>query len=441
MLVSGRRESSFGWSEQLTVHSFSWLFLANILGMVLATLLLFPQLGESLGPLTYGRIMPLHLNLHLYGWCSLPLLGLLMRFLLPPRGSHALARLAVGVWSASLLLGAVSWLAGQSSGKIFLEWRGAARWGLLGNLLFLWVVLALAQRPAQHPAQLPVQGLRRPSVIARWGLLAVLSTVPLMLFATTNPHTYPPVNPASGGPTGVSLLGSTLGLVALLACSPYFLGLRAKDENHPSALIFCALAIHLGVFLFLGHGDHSHREPAQILGLVSVGVWIPLLTRHLRCFHWSTAARPWLLAFAAWGILLYASGVLSFLPGVLDQLKFTNALVAHAHIAMAGMVSCLNMVFLTSLDRHGTFCKAIEDPRAFRQWQVGNLLMFGALLTLGLFEGTRPGMLFRPDLLTNLLYCLRWIGGGLMTLASARWLTLACHALVEATASSLEKAT
>src|SRR5450631_3403134 len=56
-------------------HSLAWLVVSCCLGLLLGVLLLFPQLNHELGEWTYGRWVPLHLNLNLYGWCSLPLVA------------------------------------------------------------------------------------------------------------------------------------------------------------------------------------------------------------------------------------------------------------------------------------------------------------------------------------------------------------------------------
>jgi cytochrome c oxidase cbb3-type subunit 1 len=61
---------------------------------------------------------------------------------------------------------------------------------------------------------------------------------------------------------------------------------------------------------------------------------------YLRHFTWPAGSRRWLLAFAGWGAMLLITALFTFLPGVLDRWKFTNALVAHTHIAMAGMLTC-----------------------------------------------------------------------------------------------------
>src|SRR5664280_2261681 len=98
-------------------HSLLWLVVANCVGVLLAAMLVVPSVNSFLGPLTYGRWMPVHMNLQLYGWCSLPLVGFLFEVYGCRR--EAIARWAspiLWLWSAALGIGAISWLNGQSSG-------------------------------------------------------------------------------------------------------------------------------------------------------------------------------------------------------------------------------------------------------------------------------------------------------------------------------------
>ena len=82
----------------------------------------------ALGEWTYGRWMMVHMNLELYGWASLPLVGFLFRVYGADRGPVAKwCRPVLWVWSASLGVGVFSWLSGHSSGKLFLDWSGYAR--------------------------------------------------------------------------------------------------------------------------------------------------------------------------------------------------------------------------------------------------------------------------------------------------------------------------
>src|SRR6476646_2913091 len=70
-------------------HSLFWLVFANSIGVLLAGLLLLPGLNHQLGEWTYGRWMMVHMNLELYGWASLPLVGFLFKVYGADRGPTA----------------------------------------------------------------------------------------------------------------------------------------------------------------------------------------------------------------------------------------------------------------------------------------------------------------------------------------------------------------
>src|SRR5688572_18713714 len=110
----------FPFSRVVAVHSLGWLVAANLVGVWLAVSLVWPAVGNLLAPLSYGRWSPLHLDWQLYGWCALPLVGMLLAWFFD--GDHFRARghaqLAFSFWSVALALGGVSWLAGNVSGKL-----------------------------------------------------------------------------------------------------------------------------------------------------------------------------------------------------------------------------------------------------------------------------------------------------------------------------------
>ena len=337
--------------EIATLHAFAWLTAGSAVGVLLSLLLLFP--GLDLGPLTYGRWMPLHLNLLLYGWIALPLVALLFRAYQPPARAAALA---VQVWSASLLVGAVAWLAGETTGKQFLDWEGMAGVFFLAALLFLAGVLAagLVRRP-------------RAGLAALWlGLLLV----PVGMVYAASPATYPPVNPVTGGPTVASLLWSTLAVVAIFLLVRYLLGDR-----------------------FAGN-------------------------------------RAWLWAFLGWGVvLLVSSAAMLMLPPLLGRVKFTNALVGHAHLAMAGMATSFVALLLAVLNGETRLNGILGDRAAFALWNAGNAVQILALTVAGALEATDPGVVFRGDPPIAVLYALRAAAGAAMLAASVRWTARSMRAL------------
>jgi len=385
-----------------TVHALTWLVIACGVGLLMSLLLLFPGLNAALGPLTYGRWAPLHLDLVLYGWLALPLVALLFRAYLPPDRA---AGWAVQVWSGSLVAGAASWLLGRTTGKAFLDWQGIARVAFLANLVFLAAVLAagLVRR----------KGERLWALGALW--VALLGVAAMMVSATST-STYPPINPATGGPTGASLLGSTLAVIAIFLGTPYLLGFRG---GRPAILV--AFGGHCAFFAFVGLGEQTHREPLQIAAVASLVVWAWLLPRWLGRFDWPEGSRPWLFAFLAWGGALLASAVPMFLPGLLDRIKFTNALVGHAHLAMAGMATSFAALLLIVLNRETALREAFADRTAFVLWHAGNAAHVAALAGAGALEAADPGIVFRGDVAITFFYSVRAAAGAAMLLAAARW--------------------
>jgi len=389
-------------------HSLFWLAAANGLGLLLAALLLWPQLNQTVAPLTYGRWVPLHLNFQLYGWCSLPLVGLLCRLFWDDLEAPA-ARLAPLWWSLALAAGGVSWLAGHSSGKIFLEWRGVARVAFPLAMTALWLTLALglARR---------APSLSRTAFWGRAALLALLAVAPIAIFAAADPGVYPPVNPQSGGATGGSLLGSTLGIVGVFLLAPPLLQGAPRPGWRMLRPYLAGLTAHFAFFALLDHGNRGNREPLQILALASLFLWAPALIRYWRSFDWPAATRVWLGGLAFWGIALLVDGWVLFLPGVLDRLKFTNALTGHAHMAMAGMLTSFLMLLLLRLAPRLT---ALGSRPAAWLWQTALVGHAAVLTALGFAEA--DGALFLGAPLPRALFAARFALGAVMFLVSVYW--------------------
>ena len=397
--------------ESAALHSLGWLAGANLVGLWMATLLLAPRLGTLTAPLTYGRWATVHLDGQLYGWCSLPLVALLFKLFAPAQGFDRPARAAYWVWTLSLLVSVAAWLAGISGGKLFMEWSGITRLVFPLNMAVLFVVLTLG-----YVAQQRDRRDGRPVRAMKVAVLLFLAAIPVVMFWAANPELFPPTNPDSGGATGGSLLGSTLAVVAIIYACPFIIGLTSAKK--PFAVVAgVLLAIHFGLFSLMDHGDHSHHEAVQLVGLFSLVVWWPLLTIHLRAFDWPLGTRRWLVVLCAWAAILLVTALFTFLPGVLEAWKFTNALVAHSHIAMAGMMSALNMVVLASLTRS----PALDQGRPFWMWNVGCLVLGASLIVLGVFESMSPAVLYRSMPVADTLYGIRWIAGVAMCVASIEW--------------------
>lgn len=397
-------------------HGCTWLLISNCVGLLLATLLLFPSLNGLLGEWTYGHWVPVHLNLNLYGWCSLPLVGWLFRvYRVDQAPGREWSRTTLWIWSAALTVGAFSWLNAHSSGKLFLDWQGYARLVLAIALAALWSLLAWSMR---HHWRTEIQNGRTTTAMKLAGL-ACLFFVPFALYWSADPGVYPPINPDTGGPTGASLLESTLGIILILLILPYGLNRSTRPNRRIRITAWLLFAVEIILSVALGHGNDSHHLPSQIMGLGALLLWVPMIPAYYGAFDWRDDTRTWRLAFFFWWGLLVVSAWLVFLPGLLDRFKFTDALVGHSHMAMAGFVSSLNMFVLVNLyaaDRH-----RFNARPAFLAWQIGTLGYVICMFAAGWIEGANPEFTIVPGTTRNVIYALRLACGGFMTFANLYW--------------------
>jgi cytochrome c oxidase cbb3-type subunit 1 len=414
-------------------HSLFWLVLANAIGVMLATLLLFPALNGLLGEWTYGRWMMVHMNLELYGWASLPLVGFLFRTYRADRGRLANScRPVLWAWSMALGAGAISWLSGHSSGKLFLDWSGFTRVLFPVALMALWLLLVLAFVESCSSSDAPTTRARAARLL---GLLILLA-VPFVLYTVANPNSYPPVNPDTGGPTGTSQLESSLAIVGILLILPFGITRRKAGHVRMIAIAWIVLLAESLLCAALGHSDISYHSPAQYLSLGSLLVWLPLAPTYYAGFQWHQNTRRWRLAFLWWWAALVVTGWLTSLPGVLDRLKFTDGLVGHSFVAMAGFASSLLIFMMVQLLGDGGW--VFNRARSFYLWNGGAVGYVVVMIVAGWRERFDPAFTIVLTSERNFLYTLRLLTGVMMFLSSLDWLIDASTLLREPVPVSTE---
>jgi cytochrome c oxidase cbb3-type subunit 1 len=331
----------------------------------------------------------------------------------------AWSRPVLWAWSAALLLGSFTWLAGHSSGKLFLDWSGYARFAFPGAMLALWLLLASSLFFARN-------SVRRQSTLALAAkviFLLVLLAVPFALYFASNPSIYPAINPSTGGPTGESQLESSLGVVAILLMIPFGLTHRRPDRIWPIAAAACVFASEVLLCLSLSRADVSHHLPSQYLSLGSMLAWLPLVPAYYATFQWHQNTRSWRTALLWWWGVLVFSGWVMFLPGVLDYYKFTDALVGHSLVAVAGFLTALlAFVLVQLLGDHGWI---LTRRWSFHLWNWSVAGYVVLMFIAGSFEGSHPAFTILPGTTRNLLYTLRLISGIMMLVASVEWLVAA----------------
>lgn len=363
-------------------HALGWLVMGNAVGLYLSLLHLFPNL--QIAQWTYGRWVPVHLNVQLYGWTSLPLVAWLFSiYQVDSCKARAWAPAAVWAWSAALVLGVFHWLCGETSGKIFLDWKGGALSGFVAAQVMLWGVLAAVWHERSHDWN----RIRR--IFSFVGLVG-LALVPVSLVFAASPAVYPPVDRTTGGPTGSSLLGSSLIVVGLMLLLPRLAAVSRSDRKARGIWIFFAVSwLVFGVTEAMGG---THFQAVQTGAMLFLLPWVWWLPRDWSRFDWPEGSRVWRAAMFAWWGLLVVSGLLMYQPGVLDHFKFTQGLVAHSHLAMAGFTTSFCALLLVLLTG-----KRIGRGRSVAVWHLAALAMIVVLALMGWREGDGPSwMLAQP---------------------------------------------
>ena len=92
---------------------------------------------------------------------------------------------------------------------------------------------------------------------------------------------------------------------------------------------------------------------------------------------------------------MVVTAVVMFLPGVLERVKFTNGLVAHVHLAMAGMTSSFLMVLLVVLGTPSGLGSVLSNRTAFVLWHAGLCIYLGSMLYVSSLESHHVDILYR----------------------------------------------
>jgi cytochrome c oxidase cbb3-type subunit 1 len=271
------------------------------------------------------------------------------------------------------MLSCYQWLQGETSGKIFLDWRNSSLWAFVIALTILWCVLLVSflNRSPQW------RKIRQRVSLA--GLIG-LATVPILMLIAASPKTYPPVDPSTGGPTGSSLLGSTLMVIGLMLLLPRATDVEGRGKAGLGTWIFFGISwITFGVTEAIGGG---HFDAWQIGAMLMLLPWAWLIPRDWSDFKWPPQTRAWRHAMIVWWALLVISGVAMYSPGILDHIKFTQALVAHSHLAMAGFTTAFCATILSLLTR-----RSIGGTRSVMLWNGAAFTMIITLAAMGWREG------------------------------------------------------
>jgi cytochrome c oxidase cbb3-type subunit 1 len=235
-----------------------------------------------------------------------------------------------------------------------------------------------------------------------------------MAFAAS-PAVYPPIDRTTGGPTGSSLQGSALVVIGLMLLLPRVVAGPPRASRHAAVWIYFAASwLVFGATEALGG---THHDARQILPMLLLLPWVWLLPRDWRGFDWPRGSESWRGAMFAWWGLLVVSSLVMYRVGVLDRIKFTQVLVAHSHLAMAGFTTSFCALLCVLLTR-----RAIGGRISVAIWHGAVLAMMITLAASGWMEGANPHWMAEPPGWRTIGFVLRAVCGTVMLAVSLNWL-------------------
>ena len=364
-------------------------------------LLLLPSLNAVLGEWTYGRWMMVHVNILLYGWCSLPMLGWLFRIYGADRGPPARwCRPVLWAWSTAL----VHRMRSRGSpvtpaASSFSTGPAMPRIAFPVAMLALWLLLAgLTGSCLEFRAKQTMVSPRCAKIIG----LAILLAVPFAIYIASSPGLYPAINPVTGGPTGESQLESSLGVVAILLIVPF--GVARRKSRPPLASRVSAIVFAAEVAIVSIH-EPRRRQPSHALAIPQPRQPARLASARTRILcnlsSGTTIRAAGALLFSGGGDSSLLSGWIMFLPGVLDHFKFTDGLVGHSLVAVAGFLTALLAVVMVQL--LGEDGWILTRRWSFHMWNWSVLAYVVVMLIAGWHEGSDPAFTIVPGLARNIL--------------------------------------
>jgi cytochrome c oxidase cbb3-type subunit 1 len=126
-----------------------------------------------------------------------------------------------------------------------------------------------------------------------------------------------------------------------------------------------------------------------------------------------------------------------FLPGILDRVKFTDALVGHSLVAVAGFLSAYVIFILVQIVGESN-AWILNRTWSFYAWNLGVLAYVVIIMIAGWFESTDPAFTIAPGPVRNLIYVIRLLTGVSMLAGSLEWFVASLSLKTDRAATEIE---
>lgn len=118
-----------------------------------------------------------------------------------------------------------------------------------------------------------------------------------------------------------------------------------------------------------------------------------------------------------WWAALVLTGYLMYFPWILDRIKFTQGLVAHSHLAMAGFTTSFCALLAVLL-----IGKRMGGAATIFIWHGAVVVMLVTLAAMGWKEGAEPSWMLMNPAWREVGLALRSACGAVMFFVSVVWL-------------------
>jgi cytochrome c oxidase cbb3-type subunit 1 len=323
-----------------------WLLVGTATGLLIALKLNWPDM-LAVPWLAFGRLRPIHTNTVFWGWTSMALVGLAL-YVVPrtsrtPLWSPALARVALALWHAAVLLGLLTLAAGVTRGpQEYREWV----WPIA--VLFGAGLVANGVTVYQTVAHRRIAEI----YISNWYILGAFCWLTI-LFVTG----YLPFYQHGLGNTVIQgyYMHTAVGMwftMLSLGVAYYAIPRLLSKPVYSYALGVLGFWTNMLFYTLIG-AHHFIFSPVPwwlqtTAILFSVGMMVPVWTgagNLLLTFRGARSAvqRSYALPFLVVGVFFYA---LVSMQGTSEAFRsanvywhFTNYTIGHSHLAMYGFVA------------------------------------------------------------------------------------------------------
>ncbi|MEW6512046.1 MAG: cbb3-type cytochrome c oxidase subunit I [Bacteroidota bacterium] len=322
-----------------------WLLVGSLMGAAASLKFNLPDWLGGYGPLTFGRLRPIHLNTVTYGWISLAGSGMIVwltgRLCRVEIRWPGLLYASAILWNIGLFLGSLLVLAGYNAGMEWLEFPlPAAAVIAVAFLLFAASIYrTFAARQVEHV------------YVSLWYILASMTWFPV-LYVIANSGLYQGVGEAAMnwwyGHNAIAVWFTPIGLAGAYYFIPKVIG-RPIYSYYLGLLGFWSFALFYnwnGLHHLVGGPLPTWAISVSIVA--SLMMFVPVLAvavnHHMTALgHLSIVKYSPTLRFVVFGAMSYTAvsfqGSLEATRSVQEVAHFTHYTVGHAHMGMYAFVT------------------------------------------------------------------------------------------------------